>query len=187
MAFKMSPIGKKKCPYSPMQKRGLINPSPVKAEPTLASKKAEARAKAAGFETFDEYFRDKYGDKTADVIKRGNTSPPKVSSAGGQTATVGGRTGTSEEFISGMANYDKTDYINDKGEMIMRFAPKSNLKGGKVRYYAQTQGGEGATKEITRDQYRDMLSKGTVGGKFRRPEEEDIGTAGASLAELDLL
>jgi hypothetical protein len=30
MAFKMSPIGKKKCPYSPMQKRGLINPSPVK-------------------------------------------------------------------------------------------------------------------------------------------------------------
>ena len=32
MAFKMSPIGKKKCPYSPMQKRGLINPSPVKME-----------------------------------------------------------------------------------------------------------------------------------------------------------
>lgn len=30
MAFKMSPIGKKKCPYSPMQKKGLINPSPVK-------------------------------------------------------------------------------------------------------------------------------------------------------------
>lgn len=29
MAFKMSPIGKKKCPYSPLQKRGLINPSPV--------------------------------------------------------------------------------------------------------------------------------------------------------------
>ena len=29
MAFKMSPIGKKKCPYSPMQKRGLINPSPA--------------------------------------------------------------------------------------------------------------------------------------------------------------
>lgn len=25
----MSPIGKKKCPYSPLQKRGLINPSPV--------------------------------------------------------------------------------------------------------------------------------------------------------------
>ena len=29
MAFKMSPIGKKKCPYSPMQKRGLLNPSPA--------------------------------------------------------------------------------------------------------------------------------------------------------------
>lgn len=32
MAFKMSPIGKKKCPYSPMQKKGLINPSPIKLE-----------------------------------------------------------------------------------------------------------------------------------------------------------
>ena len=29
MAFKMSPIGKRKCPYSPLQKSGLINPSPV--------------------------------------------------------------------------------------------------------------------------------------------------------------
>ena len=26
MAFKMSPIGKKKCSYSPMQKKGLISP-----------------------------------------------------------------------------------------------------------------------------------------------------------------
>ena len=37
MAFKMSPIGKKKCPYSPMQKRGLINPSPVKIEDNTVS------------------------------------------------------------------------------------------------------------------------------------------------------
>jgi hypothetical protein len=29
MAFKMSPVGKKKCSYSPMQKKGLINSSPV--------------------------------------------------------------------------------------------------------------------------------------------------------------
>ncbi len=29
MAYKQSPIGKRKCPYSPMQKRGLINESPV--------------------------------------------------------------------------------------------------------------------------------------------------------------
>jgi hypothetical protein len=26
MAFKMNPIGKKKCSYSPMQKKGLISP-----------------------------------------------------------------------------------------------------------------------------------------------------------------
>jgi|TARA_R100000149_G_scaffold60749_1_gene29975 hypothetical protein len=191
MAFKMSPIGKKKCPYSPMQKRGLINPSPATLSPK-AKAEGRQRAKRAGFDTFDEYFRDKYGDETADIIKRGNTAPIEVSSSGGKTTEIGGRSGTTEEFISGMANYDKTDYINDRGEMIMRFAPKSNLKGGKVRYYAQTQGGEGPTKEITADQYRDMLSRGTRTNdgkvyKFRRPEEEDIGTAGANLADLDIL
>ena len=75
MAFKMSPIGKKKCPYSPMQKKGLINPSPVKLSPR-AKAEAMQRAKAAGYKTFDEYFRAIYGDKTADIIDRGNTSPP---------------------------------------------------------------------------------------------------------------
>ncbi len=29
MAYKQSPIGKKKCPYSPMQKRGLISDAPI--------------------------------------------------------------------------------------------------------------------------------------------------------------
>lgn len=187
MAFKMSPIGKKKCPYSPMQKKGLINPP----------NDAEQKAKAAGFDTFDEYFKDKYGEKSAEKIAQGpypkgrsieaGGSGDFVTSSGGATAEIGGRRGTSREFISGMANYDKSEYINDRGEMIMKFSPKSNLKGGKPKYYAQTQGGEGATKEISRDQYRNMLSKGTTGGKFRRPGEEDIGTGGASLAELDLL
>jgi len=187
MAFKMSPIGKKKCPYSPMQKKGLINPP----------NDAEQKAKDAGFNSFDEYFKDRYGEKSAEKIAQGpypegrsfqaGGSGDFVTSSGGATAEVGGRRGTSREFISGMSGYDKTEYINDKGEMIMRFQPKESLVGGKVKYYAQTQGGEGATKEITRDQYRDMLSKGTTGGKFRRPGEEDIGTAGASLAELDLL
>ena len=187
----MSPIGKKKCPYSPMQKRGLINPSPVKAEPTLASKKAEARAKAAGFETFDEYFRDKYGDKTADVIKRGNTSPPEVSSAGGKTAVIGGRAGNTTDFTSGMENFNETAYINDRGEMIKIYNPKSNYPGGKKKYYAQTQGGDASTKEITAEQFRDMLSMGTRDNegrryKFRPQQEEDIGTGGANLADLDL-
>ena len=34
MAFKMNPIGKKKCSYSPMQKKGLINETPVLLEKT---------------------------------------------------------------------------------------------------------------------------------------------------------
>ena len=29
MAFTMSPIGKKKCSYKPMQKKGLISPTPA--------------------------------------------------------------------------------------------------------------------------------------------------------------
>ena len=186
MAFKMSPIGKKKCPYSPMQKKGLINPSPVKIETRLS--KAEKKAKDAGFDTFDQYFKDRYGEESAEKISQGPYPEGRgVVSSGGKTAVIGGRAGTTTDFISGMASYNKTDYINDKGEMIMKFTPKSNLKGGKPKYYAQTQGGEGTTKEITRDQYRNMLSKGTKGGKFRRPEEKDIGTGGASLAELDLL
>lgn len=42
MAFKMSPIGKKKCPYSPMQKKGLINPSPVKENGNVKTIKFKA-------------------------------------------------------------------------------------------------------------------------------------------------
>jgi hypothetical protein len=37
MSFKMSPIGKKKCSYSPMQKRGLISPALNNGEPTASS------------------------------------------------------------------------------------------------------------------------------------------------------
>jgi hypothetical protein len=41
MAFKMSPIGKKKCSYSPMQKRGLISDSPVKLSGNTVSSTGE--------------------------------------------------------------------------------------------------------------------------------------------------
>jgi len=34
MAFKMSPLGKKKCSYKPLQKKGLINP-PLEDEDKL--------------------------------------------------------------------------------------------------------------------------------------------------------
>ena len=35
MAFTMSPIGKKKCSYTPMQKKGLISPMPKTEETTV--------------------------------------------------------------------------------------------------------------------------------------------------------
>ena len=41
MAFKMSPVGKKKCSYSPMQKRGLISDSPVKLNGNTVSSSGE--------------------------------------------------------------------------------------------------------------------------------------------------
>ena len=46
MAFKMSPIGKKKCPYSPMQNKGLINPSPVMNKGDEKKAKSDAEKKA---------------------------------------------------------------------------------------------------------------------------------------------
>ena len=105
MAFKMSPIGKKKCPYSPMQKKGLINPP----------NDAEQKAKDAGFNSFDEYFKDRYGEKSAEKIAQGpypegrsfqaGGSGDFVTSSGGATAEVGGRRGTSRESISGMSGY----------------------------------------------------------------------------------
>jgi len=57
MAFKMAPIGKKKCSYSPMQKKGLINPSPAKiaTSSTGSSSTASATKPAAssmGIRTF---------------------------------------------------------------------------------------------------------------------------------------
>ncbi len=41
MAFKMSPIGKKKCSYSPMQNKGLIKGSPVMANGNTVSSTGE--------------------------------------------------------------------------------------------------------------------------------------------------
>ena len=41
MAFKMSPVGKKKCSYSPMQKKGLIKGSPVMANGNTVSSTGE--------------------------------------------------------------------------------------------------------------------------------------------------
>jgi len=52
MAFKMSPIGKKKCSYSPMQKKGLINESPVMMSgntvPSSGGKSIDVGRKAGG-------------------------------------------------------------------------------------------------------------------------------------------
>tara|TARA_Y100001963_G_scaffold5341_1_gene6988 strand:- start:59 stop:535 length:477 start_codon:yes stop_codon:yes gene_type:complete len=112
-------------------------------------------------------------------------------SSGGKTGEVAGRTGSVSSFDSGMEGYDKSSSINDRGEMIHKFTPKSSTKNAKTVYYAQRQGGDASTEEISKDQYIDYLSKGSrdaVGRryKFRPQEEQDVGTGGASLSSLGL-
>ena len=112
-------------------------------------------------------------------------------SSGGQTGDIAGRTGSVEKFTSAMEGYDKSSSVNDRGEMIHRFTPKSSSVNATTKYYVQRQGGDASTEEISKDQYRDYLSKGSkdaVGKryKFRPQQEKDVGTGGASLASLGL-
>jgi len=112
-------------------------------------------------------------------------------SSGGQTGEVAGRTGSVTEFDNAMEGYDKSSSINDRGEMIHKFNPKSSEYGATPKYYVQRQGGEASTEEISQDRYKDLLSKGSrdaIGRryKFRPQQEKDVGTGGASLASLGL-
>ena len=73
MAFKMSPIGKRKCPYSPLQKRGLINPSPVKENGNV--KTIKFKANENNYETikFSNSNLALYNDTEIDLTLSGNS------------------------------------------------------------------------------------------------------------------
>ena len=86
MAYKQSPIGKRKCPYSPMQKRGLINESPVMMNGnTVASsggKSVDVDRKAGGnvnymirqgFQPKGEYVNDRGTRIVKYMNKKGDT------------------------------------------------------------------------------------------------------------------
>ena len=147
MAYKQSPIGKKKCPYSPMQKRGLISDTPIMLD--------------------------------------GNT----VSSSGKRDIEIDRPAIQSKKAPSWTDNYTSTTYSTKSGKGIKKYTPKSNVVGGKPRYYdISKKNPQASMTEINREQYVDMLSRGdkATGEKYTKLGEDDIITGGdlATLREL---
>jgi hypothetical protein len=64
MAFKMSPIGKKKCSYSPMQEKGLISPMLKEGE----EPKGKVGQAVENFKTRNELVSYKKGDSNTVVV-----------------------------------------------------------------------------------------------------------------------
>ena len=140
MAYKQSPIGKRKCPYSPMQKRGLISDTPVMLDGNAISSS---------------------GRSPDTEIDR-----PAVQSEKPKTWTD---------------DYTSTTYVTKSGKGIKKYTPKSNVVGGKPKYYdISKKNPKASMTEINREQYRDMLSKGdrATGEKYTKIGEDDIITGG---------
>jgi len=147
MAYKQSPIGKKKCPYSPMQKRGLISDTPIMLD--------------------------------------GNA----VSSSGKRDIEIDRPAIQSKKAPSWTDNYTSTTYSTKSGKGIKKYTPKSNVVGGRSRYYdISKKNPQASMTEINREQYVDMLSRGdkATGEKYTKMGEDDIITGGdlATLREL---
>ena len=139
MAYKQSPIGKKKCPYSPMQKRGLISDAPIMLD--------------------------------------GNT----VSSSGKRDIDIDRPAIQSKKTPSWTDDYTSTTYSTKSGKGIKKYTPKSNVVGGKPKYYdISKKNPQSSMTEINREQYIDMLSRGdkATGEKYTKMGEDDIITGG---------
>ena len=148
MAYKQSPIGKKKCPYSPMQKKGLISDTPIMLDGNTVS--------SSGKRPDIEIYR------------------PAIQS---------------KKTPSWTDDYTSTTYSTKSGKGITKYTPKSNVKGGKTRYYdISKKNPQASMTEINREQYIDMLSRGdkATGEKYTKMGEDDVITGGdlATLREL---
>ena len=80
MAFKMSPIGKKKCSYSPMQEKGLISPMLKEGE----EPKGKVGQAVENFKTRNELVSYKKGDSNTVVVttkKKARKAEKKASKA----------------------------------------------------------------------------------------------------------
>ena len=106
--------------------------------------------------------------------------------AEGDDKKMQGRKVDVKRFDSGMTGYNQRRYVNPGGEVIMKFDPKESTRGGTSQYFIQRQGGQASTEKITREQFRDKLSRGSAKGKFKPFTEKTIGTGGADLKSLEL-
>ena len=86
-------------------------------------------------------------------------------------------------------NYNSTTYVTESGKGIKRYSPKSNVVGGKVKYYdISKKNPMSSMTEIDQATFVDYLSKGdkATNQKYKKMTEEDIVTGGdtETLAEL---
>ncbi len=141
MAFKMSPIGKKKCSYSPMQKRGLISPVLNNGEPIASS--------------------------GGDVEK----DPPRNNNAVSANPTDGAATVEVERKAeeSFDPNFRKSQYYNQQtfstksGHGLMANIPKdwkAGKKTGRQPIYQYFSKNHPHGIEVTRDQYLAIKRRG---------------------------
>ena len=109
------------------------------------------------------------------------------------------KTGIKEGITRGVAekrkdpswtdNYESKTYVTERGKSITKFTPMENLVGGRPKYYESSKKNPDARMtEITKSQFRDLLSRGdkATGHKYKLMTEQDVATGGdlATLKEL---
>lgn len=99
----------------------------------------------------------------------------------GRTVDVDRPSIVSEKKPTWTDNYNSTTYVTESGKGIKRYSPKSNVVGGKVRYYDISKKNPSASMtEIDQSTFVDYLSKGdkATNQKYKKITEEDIVTGG---------
>lgn len=99
----------------------------------------------------------------------------------GRDVSVNRPTSQSEKPSTWADNYNSTTYVTKSGKGIKSYVPKSNLVGGKVRYYDISQKNPDASMtEINQEQFVNLLSKGdkSTNESYNKITEDDIVTGG---------
>ena len=104
MAFKMSPIGKRKCPYSPLQKRGLINPSPVMNN----SDEKKVSSSSSSYQKGKKLTEEQLKEKQAELQKKANETGESQS-----WSNLYSSGGSFDEVWKKMSEAEKAKHGND--------------------------------------------------------------------------
>jgi len=182
MAFKMAPIGKKKCSYSPMQQKGLINPSPVEMATSSTGSSSTASvtkpaasvtkpvASSMGIRTFvgandNDTQRNDFERRTSDFNKtpEGRRLADSVNAMG--TALNSGQFKEGSNYFfknsAGETTYfTEDDYKNAAGRYVMA----KNASVGKKSLEDRGASGGQQSSYMDSDALRDVISI-SKGGK----------------------